>query len=117
MGDLSYSPDVELHSHHLFYSQKLLAKQREVERKERKAERAERIFLAEETQEKKILQQKLEAALAVSTALCVAFLLNHLSTNTCRHATIIQEEERFEKVEKEYERVAEIAKEDELELG
>lgn len=52
MGDLSYSPDVELHSHHLFYSQKLLAKQREVERKERKAERAERIFLAEETQEK-----------------------------------------------------------------
>jgi hypothetical protein len=43
-----------------------LAKEREIERKERQAEKAERIFLAEETQEKKILQQKMDAARAVS---------------------------------------------------
>lgn len=39
-----------------------MAKERAIERKEKKAERAERIYLAEEEQEKKILQQKADAA-------------------------------------------------------
>jgi len=38
-----------------------------LERKERKAEKLERIFLAEEAQEQKIVKQKLDAARAVST--------------------------------------------------
>ena len=43
-----------------------MKKEREVERKERKAERAERIYLAEEETEKKIMRKKEEAAIAVS---------------------------------------------------
>jgi len=69
----------------------LLAKEKEIERKERKAEKLEKIFRAEEVQEKKILAQKVAAERA--------------------------EEAKFEKVEKEYESVAELAKEDEVELS
>jgi hypothetical protein len=43
-----------------------LAAEQALERKERKAEKLERIFLAEEEQEQKILKQKLDAARAVS---------------------------------------------------
>jgi hypothetical protein len=50
----------------LFVSQKLLAQERELERKEKRAERSERIFMAEEEQQKKILAQKADAARAVS---------------------------------------------------
>jgi hypothetical protein len=46
--------------------QRLLAAEQALERKERKAEKLERIFLAEEEQEQKILKQKLDAARAVS---------------------------------------------------
>ena len=45
--------------------QALLKKEREFERKEKKAKRAERVFLAEEEQEQKILRQKEDAAIAV----------------------------------------------------
>lgn len=45
-----------------------MAKEKEAERKEKKAERKEKIFLAEEQQEQKILKQKVDAELAVSTA-------------------------------------------------
>ena len=48
--------------------QRLLAAEQALERKERKAEKLERIFLAEEEQEQKILKQKLDAARAVSTS-------------------------------------------------
>lgn len=47
--------------------QRLLAQEKELERKERKAERLERIFLAEEKQEQLILKKKLEAAREVSS--------------------------------------------------
>jgi len=70
---------------------KLLKLEQLAERNEKKAERAERIFLAEEEQEQKILKQKTDAARA--------------------------EDKKFEAVEKEYKRVAELAKEDELELS
>lgn len=69
----------------------LLKKEKEIERKEKKAARAERIFLAEEAQEQKIVRQKEDAAIA--------------------------EEKKFEEVEKEYESVAELAKEEEVELS
>jgi hypothetical protein len=46
-----------------------LAQEKEIERKERRAEKLERIYLAEETQEKMILKQKLDAARAVSIVL------------------------------------------------
>lgn len=72
-------------------ARELLRLEKLAEKKEREAERAERVFLAEEEQERKILKQKTDAALA--------------------------EEKKFEAVEKEYERVAEIAKEDKLELS
>lgn len=69
----------------------LLKKEKEIERKEKKALRAEKIFLAEEEQERKILQQKEDAAFA--------------------------EEKKYEEVEKEFETVAELAKEEEMELS
>jgi len=69
----------------------LLAKEREAERKEKRALKAEKVFLAEEQQEQKILKQKVAAERA--------------------------EEAKFEAVEKEYETVAELAKEDEEELA
>lgn len=69
----------------------LLAKEREVERKEKRAERRERIFLAEEETEQKIVAKKESAARA--------------------------EEKKYEEIEKEYETVAELAKEDEVELS
>lgn len=69
----------------------LLAKEKEYERKEMKAQKLEKIFLAEEEQEKKILAKKVAAERA--------------------------EEARFEKVEKEYEEEVELAKEDEVELS
>ncbi|KAL3807909.1 hypothetical protein ACHAXA_000348 [Cyclostephanos tholiformis] len=72
-------------------ARELLRKKKEIERKERRAERAEKIYLAEEKQEQIILRQKEDAALA--------------------------EEKKFEAVEKEYETVAELAKEEEVELG
>jgi len=72
-------------------ARELLKLEKLAERKEKEAERAERIFLAEEEQEQKILKQKTDAARA--------------------------EDKKFEAVEKEYERVAELAKEDELELS
>lgn len=67
-----------------------MAEERAAERKEKRAERAEKIYLAEEEQEKKILQQKADAAK--------------------------KEEERFQMVEKEYETAAELAREAEAEL-
>lgn len=68
----------------------LLAREKAIERKERRALKAEKMFLAEETQEKKILAQKLAAER--------------------------KEEREFTRAEKEYESVAELAKEDEAEL-
>lgn len=68
----------------------LLAREKEVERKEERALRAEKVFLAEEQYEQKIVKQKEDAARA--------------------------EEAKFEAVEKEYETAAELAKEDEAEL-
>lgn len=68
----------------------LLAEEKTAERKEKRAQKAEKIFLAEEQQEQKILQQKLDAER--------------------------REEKEFDRVEKEYESEVELAKEDELEL-
>lgn len=68
----------------------LLAKEKAIEQKEKRALKAEKMFLAEEQQEKKILVQKLAAER--------------------------KEEQEFDRVEKEYESVAELAKEDEVEL-
>jgi len=99
-----------------FNPQKLLAREKEGERKEKRAERAERIFLAEEQQEKKILQQKSDAARTVSTVTVVQVLLYCTSPETYLIRLLTQEENKFERVEKEYERVAGIAKEDEAEL-
>ena len=111
---------------HISLLQALLKKEKEVERKEReaekkekKAERAERVFLAEEQQEQKILKQKVAAEQAVSLILlkkqtwilCIAFSPERSLIDT------YQEEKKFEAVEKEYEEVAELAKEDEIELG
>ena len=45
----------------------MLAEERKLERKEKKAERNARIFLAEEEQERKILEQKVAAAVTVRT--------------------------------------------------
>ena len=70
--------------------QELLRKEKEIERKERRAERDEQIYLAEERQEQIILQQKEEAAR--------------------------KEEKKFIAVQEEYESVAELAKEEEVEL-
>ena len=106
--------------------QRLLAAEQALERKERKAEKLERIFLAEEAQEQKILKQKLDAARAVSTfertdrpswpgGLPGTCNYNdHGLTNPV--SSFIQEEQRYEKVEKEYEKAAALAKEDEEEL-
>lgn len=68
----------------------LLAREKAIERKERRALKAEKMFLAEERQEREILSQKLAAER--------------------------KEEQEFVRVEKEYESVAELAKEDEAEL-
>ena len=57
-------------------ARELLKLEKLAERKEKEAERAERIFLAEEEQERKILKQKTDAALAVRTA-TVAQVLFH----------------------------------------
>lgn len=75
--------------HHI-KQQELLRKEKEIERRERRAERDERIYLAEERQEQIILKQKEEAK--------------------------EKEEKKFIAVEKEYESVAELAKEEEVEL-
>lgn len=72
-------------------ARELLKKEKLAERKERKAERLEKIFLAEEAQEKKIVKQKEDAEAA--------------------------EEQRYEAAEEEYKKEAELAKEDELELS
>jgi len=68
----------------------LKAREKEVERREKRAEKLEKVFLAEEQQEQKILKRKEDAARA--------------------------EEAKYEKVEKEFESVSELAKEDEVEL-
>lgn len=98
-------------------AKKLLAKEKALERKEKAAERAEKIFLAEETQEKKILQAKLDAKRAVSIirmhAYCVECIITSSSSNSLSHT---QEDEKFERVEKEYKRAAEVAREEEAEL-
>ncbi|KAL7512865.1 hypothetical protein ACHAXN_009978 [Cyclotella atomus] len=69
----------------------LLKKEKELERRERQAARAEKIYLAEETREKEILKQKIEAAK--------------------------KEDDKFEQVEKQYEEDAELVKEEEAELS
>jgi len=46
--------------------QRIAAQEKAIERKEKRAERLEKIFLAEEAQEKKILAKKVEAARTVS---------------------------------------------------
>ncbi len=51
----------------LIYLQELLKKEKAALRKERKAERLENVYLAEEETEKKIVQKKEELARAVST--------------------------------------------------
>jgi hypothetical protein len=76
--------------YHTIYNQELLRKEKEIERRERRAERDEQIYLAEERQEQIILKQKEEAK--------------------------EKEEKKFIAVEKEYENVAELAKEEEVEL-
>ena len=48
------------------FGKKLMAEERRAEQREKRAERAERIFLAEEDQEKKIVAAKEKAALLVS---------------------------------------------------
>ena len=69
---------------------KLLKQERDLLKREQAAEKKEKIYLAEEIQEQQILKRKSDLAKA--------------------------EQQRFEAIEKEYERAAEIAKEDELEL-
>jgi hypothetical protein len=81
----------------------------------RKAERAERIFLAEETQKKKNLEAKSAAARAVSWP-CIFLCLIIAILSHQRTFSFLQEEEKFESVEKEAERVAAKAKEEEAEL-
>jgi hypothetical protein len=46
--------------------QRIAAQEKALERKEKRAERLEKIFLAEEAQEKQILAKKVEAARTVS---------------------------------------------------
>ena len=46
--------------------QKIAAREKALERKEKRAEKLEKVFLAEEEQEKKILEKKTQAARAVS---------------------------------------------------
>jgi len=46
--------------------QRLVAQEKAIERKEKRAEKLGKVFLAEEAQEKKILEKKLEAERAVS---------------------------------------------------
>ena len=69
---------------------KLLKQERDLLKREQAAEKKEQIYLAEEIQEQQILKRK--------------------------SALVKQEQQRFEAIEKEYERAAEIAREDELEL-
>ncbi|KAL3804283.1 hypothetical protein ACHAW5_005881 [Stephanodiscus triporus] len=109
-------------------ARELLRKEKEIERKERRAERAEKIFLAEEKQEQIIMRQKEDAALAVSVShtssfntfpRCYSLLLTPCGIALSLHSVLDdehQEEKKFEAVEKEYETVAELAKEEEIEL-
>jgi len=69
----------------------ILKKERVLERREKKAAKLEKVFLAEEEQEQKILQRKEDAAIA--------------------------EEKKYEAVEKEYEDESKLAREEELELS
>ena len=59
-------------------ARELLKLEKLAERKEKEAERAERIFLAEEEQEQKILKQKTDAARAVRTAIVVQVLFHSI---------------------------------------
>ena len=67
--------------------QALLAKERAFERKERRAQKAEKVFLAEEKQEQQILKKKIDAERAVSAirVLCYnvpyIFILYHTLCN------------------------------------
>lgn len=97
-------------------AKRLIKEEKQILKKEQKAERAERVFLAEEIQEQKILQKKEALAKAVSTTMTwvsLAVIEGYSQNRTC---FLNQEQEKFDKIEKEYERVEKIAEEDEAEL-